>query len=102
MADEHDVTQILEVDQGRDVLHERLEVRRVEVGPIAEPGQRRRVDLVAHPPERPGHPLPAPTSVPTTVDQHERPTHVRSMAGLCRSSPSATSSAPAKDSTPLH
>jgi hypothetical protein len=74
VPDQHDVVQVLEPQDGLDVGHERLEADVVagEVGSLAEPGQRRGVDVVAPVPQQPGHRLPAPPAVAAAVHQHER------------------------------
>ena len=62
-----------DVDHPDDVLDVGLQPdqRREQVRPLRQPGQRRRVHLVAGRPQRTGHPVPAPAAVPGAVDEDE-------------------------------
>ena len=74
VTDEHDVVQVLEAHDVRDVVDERLErdVRGVDMGALAESRERRRVHLEAGVAQRPRDLLPAPSPVPAAVHEHER------------------------------
>ena len=72
VADQDHVAQVLEAQHGGDVGDVPLEVDPLvqQVGPLTEPGERRGVDVVALGAQEAGHPLVAPATVPTPVDQH--------------------------------
>ena len=71
--DQHDIRQVFP----QQVVHQiggedrEVDIRRHQVGALAQPGLGRGGHPVAAGPERPGHPLPAPAAMPGAVQQHE-------------------------------
>src|SRR3712207_4905685 len=69
---EHDVAQVLELQQIDHVRYVGLEIdlRRSEMHPLAETGKGERVGVVSGISQPPGDGLPAPSPQPSVADQH--------------------------------
>jgi hypothetical protein len=79
MADKNHVPKLVAGDEGNDVIDMRVkvDVSTRSAGPLGKPTQRRSEGNMLTRTERVKHPLPTPSPVPCTVDEHERATHVR-------------------------